>query len=205
MIIYDVPGFPNPARVRMALAEKNATDKVTFKDVDVMGGEHRSAEFMAKNPAAAVPVLELDDGTCIAECTAITEFIDHEFEGISLTGKGAKQRAQISMMNRRAEFMVMDAVGGYFHHATVGLGPDLETYQNADWGQKQKERAVQGMAYFDQVLASSDFVAGDEFSCADITLFAGLGFAGFAEIDIPPELVNLGKWRAQVASRPSAG
>lgn len=205
MIIYDVPGFPNPARVRMALAEKNATNKVTFKDVDVMGGEHRSAEFLAKNPAAAVPVLELDDGTCIAECTAITEFIDHEFEGISLTGKGAKQRAQISMMNRRAEFMVMDAVGGYFHHATDGLGPDLETYQNTDWGQKQKERAVEGMAYFDQVLAGNDFVAGDEFSCADITLFAGLGFAGFAKIDIPAKLVNLAKWRAQIAARPSAG
>lgn len=205
MIIYDVPGFPNPARVRMALAEKNATDNVTFKDVDVMGGEHRSAEFLAKNPAAAVPVLELDDGTCIAECTAITEFIDHEFEGISLTGKGAKQRAQISMMNRRAEFMVLDAVGAYFHHATDGLGPDLETYQNAGWGQKQKEKAIEGMSYFDQVLASNDYVAGDEFSCADITLFASLIFAGFAKIEISEELVNLSKWRALVAARPSAG
>ena len=102
MRIYDFEGFPNPARVRIALAEKGATAKVEFVHVDVMKGEHRSPDFTAKNPSAAVPVLELDDGTTISECTAITEYIDHTFEGIALTGRSAKERAVVHMMQRRA-------------------------------------------------------------------------------------------------------
>ena len=66
MKIYDVEGFPNPARVRIALAEKGASDKVEFIPVDVMGGEHRTPEFKAKNPDAAVPCLELEDGSHIS-------------------------------------------------------------------------------------------------------------------------------------------
>ena len=132
MKIYDVPSFPNPARIRIALAEKNATDKVTFEQVDVMGGEHRNSTFISKNPAGAVPILELDDGSCISECSAITEYIDHSFNAISLAGTNEKQRAMVNMMNRLTESMVLDAVGTYFHHATDGLGPELETYQNSE-------------------------------------------------------------------------
>lgn len=203
MKIHDIPNFPNPLRVRIALAEKNATDKATFVPVDVMAAEHKTPEFAAKNPAMGVPVLELDDGTFISECSAIIEYIDHTFDGPSLTGQGAKERAVISMMQRRAEFMVLDAVAAYFHHATDGLGPDIETYQNKAWGERQKEIALNGMAYFNKVLADGSYVASDEFSVADITLFAGLGFADFAEIEIPSECTNLIAWKTRVASRPS--
>ncbi len=203
MKIYDVEGFPNPARVRIALAEKGVTDKVDFIPVDVMGGEHRTEAFKAKNPDAAVPCLELSDGSCIAQSTAITEYIDGHFDGPSLTGKTPKERAQISMMNLRAESGLLNAVGAYFHHATPGLGPDLETYQCNEWGNKQKEVAGQTMAYLDGVLAENEFIAGSEFSMADITAFAGLAFADFAKVEIPESLSNLNAWRDKVAARPS--
>ena len=89
------------------------------------------------------------------------------------------------MMQKRAESMVLDAVATYFHHATDGLGPALETYQNVAWGEKQGEKARQGFVYFNNVLANSAYVAGENFSVADITLYAGLVFAGFAKIAIP--------------------
>lgn len=203
MKIYDVPEFPNPARVRIALAEKNATDKVEFIEIDVMGGEHQKAEFLAKNPGAAVPVLELDDGTTISECTAITEYIDHTFDGPSLSGKTPKQRAVVHMMQRRAEANLLDAVAAYFHHATPGLGPDIETYQNREWGEKQREKAVNGMRYFNSVLSERPFVAGNAFSMADITAFAGLAFADFAKVEIPDDCTHLHSWRNRVAERPS--
>ncbi|MFK7751123.1 MAG: glutathione S-transferase family protein [Sedimentitalea sp.] len=203
MKIYDVEGFPNPARVRIALAEKGASDKVEFVPVDVMGGEHRTDAFKAKNPDATVPCLELADGSCISHCTAITEYIDATFEGPSLTGKTARERAQISMMNLRAESGLLNAVGAYFHHATSGLGRDLETYQNADWGNKQRDVAAGTMEYLDNVLADNAYLAGDDFSMADITAFAGLAFADFASLDIPASLANLTAWRAKVAARPS--
>ncbi len=203
MKIYDVAAYPNPARVRIALAEKNATDKVEFVDVDVMGGEHRTPAFLAKNPNGAVPVLELDDGTTISECTAITEYIDHAFEGPSLGGKTAKERAVVHMMQRRMESGLLDAVGAYFHNATPGLGPDLEGDQNKAWGEKQKQTALKGMQYLNSVLADQPYVAGEQFSMADITAFAGLAFAEFAKIDIPEGLSNLAAWRKTMAARPS--
>lgn len=208
MKIYDVPNFPNPLRVRIALAEKNALDQVTFIPVDVMGGEHRTAEFLAKNPAAAIPVLELEDGTSIAESSAIIEYIDHHLDGPQLTGSDAKSRAQIHMQQRRAEFMVLDAIGAYYHHATDGLGPDLETDQVPAWGEKQKASALKGLTYFDQLLAdngsgTNNFVVGEQFSVADITLYAGLVFADFCNIDIPAQLTHLLAWQERIANRPS--
>ncbi|TMO04430.1 glutathione S-transferase [Pseudoalteromonas sp. S558] len=203
MKIYDVENFPNPLRVRIALAEKNATANVEFVPVDLLNGEHRTDAFLAKNPLAGVPVLELDDGTFISESTAITEYIDTAFEGLSLMGETAKERAVINMMQKRAESMVLDAVATYFHHATDGLGPELETYQNVAWGEKQGEKARQGFSYFNDVLAQSVFVAGEQFSIADITLYAGLVFAGFAQIAIPNELTHLVAWQEKVAKRPS--
>lgn len=203
MKVYDFPGFPNPARVRIALAEKGLTNTVTFVNVDVPKGDHRKPEFLAKNPGGAVPVLELDDGTCIAECTAITEYLDGLDGNPTLTGRNPKERAVIHMMQRRAEAGLLDAVGTYFHHATPGLGPQLETYQCAEWGAHQKSRAVAGMKYLDGVLAKQPYLAGQSFSMADITAFAGLAFADFAKIDIPADCTHLKAWRARVAERPS--
>ena len=203
MKIFDIEGFPNSARVRIALAEKGATDKVEFVSVDVMNGEHRTDAFKAINPDASVPCAQLDDGTYISQVTAITEYIDGTFEGPSLFGKTPEDRAVIHMMNRRAENGLVDAIGAYFHFATDGLGPELETYQNSDWGLRQREVATQTMAYLDRVLSTSDFLAGNQFSMADITAFAGLAFADFAKVDIPENLHNLIKWRAQMAQRPS--
>ncbi len=203
MKIYDVEGFPNPARVRIALAEKGATERVEFVHVDVMGGEHRTEAFRAKNPDAVVPCLELDDGTHIGQCNAITEYIDATFDGPSLTGQTATERARISMMNTRAEAGLLNAVSTYFHHATPGLGPDLETDQCAEWGNKQRDVALKTMAYLDGVLAENAYLAGDSFSMADITAFAGLSFADFAKVDIPANLTNLIAWREKVAARPS--
>lgn len=203
MKLYDFEGFPNPARVRIALAEKGLADQVDYISVDVPGGEHKTQAFRDKNPSGLVPALEIEDGTVLAECTAITEYLDGIGSGPSLIGDKPAERAVVHMMQRRAEADLLDAVGAYFHHATPGLGPDIETTQCAEWGNIQKDRAVAGMRYFNDVLADQDYVAGDSFTMADITAFAGLAFADFAKIDIPADCENLVAWRTKVASRPS--
>jgi glutathione S-transferase len=160
MKIYDMAGLPNPARVRIALAEKGVADQVEFVPVDFMGGEHRTPAFKAKNPDATVPLLELDDGTCISHCNAITEYIDQRFDGPSLCGTTPTERATIQMMNLRAQEGLLDALVTYFHHATPGLGPVLETYQLPEWGLRQRERALATMHYLDGVLAERPYLAG---------------------------------------------
>ncbi len=203
MKIYDTPGFPNPARVRIALSEKGLTDQITFESVDVIGGAHRKPEFLAINPTATVPVLELEDGTHIAECTAITEYLDHHDGDPVLTGRTARERGEIAMMQRRVEAGLMDAVGNYFHHATEGLGPDLETDQVPAWGEREKAKALRTMRYLDGVLQDRTYLAADRFTVADITAIAGLGFAAFAKVEVPSDLTALKAWQDRVSVRPS--
>ncbi|MDA0997413.1 MAG: glutathione S-transferase [Proteobacteria bacterium] len=204
MKIYEHKGFPNPARIRIALAEKGLLDQVTFVAIDVTAGEHRRPEFLAKNPSATVPVLELDDGITISECTAITEYIDHLSGTTELTGTDPKERAVIHMMQRKIEGGLLDAIAAYFHHATDGLGANIETYQNADWGRHQRDRAIATMHWMDTLLAERSFLAGDRFTVADITAMAGFAFADFVDLQIPGDCGNLLAWRRRVSTRPSA-
>ncbi len=204
MKIYEFKGFPNPYRVRVALAEKGLMDKVEFVQVNVPAGEHKRPEFLAKNPAGAVPVLELEDGTTIAECTAITEYLDHLIGESVLTGTTPKERAVIHMAQRCTEANFLDAVATYFHHATPGLGPDIEGYQNREWGEKQRERAIATMHSLNETLAKQPYIAGDRFSVADITAMAGFVFAGFAKIEMPESATHLKAWHERVKARPSA-
>ena len=209
MKIYDRPGFPNPSRIRIVLAEKNLEAGIEFISVDLIGAEHKQAAFLAKNPSGVLPVLQLDDGTYISESTAITEYLDNLDGHPTLTGTTPREKAMIHMMQRRAEADVLDAVGNYFHNATPGLGPVLQVYKNPDWsdrrawGNQQRDKALAGMGYFDGVLQHDRYVAGDTFSMADITLFAGLMFADAAGIAIPESLKALAAWRSRVAALPS--
>lgn len=209
MKIHDRTGFPNAARIRIVLAEKHLDALVEFVSIDVIGAEHKHEPFLSKNPAGVIPVLELDERTFISECTAITEYLDHLDGKPTLTGSAPLERAQIHMMQRRAEAELLDAVGNYFHHATPGLGPTLQAFKSPDWpgrgewGNRERERALRGMKYFDEVLRARPYIAGERFSLPDITVFAGLLFADVAGIAIPAELSALLAWRAKVAERPS--
>jgi glutathione S-transferase len=209
MKIYDREGFPNPARIRIVLAEKGLDAAVEFVPVDLIGAEHKQPAFLEKNPSGVLPVLELVDGTLISESTAITEYLDNLDGHPTLTGISPREKALIHMMQRRAEAEVLDPVGIYFHYATPGLGEALQAHKSPDWvgravwGNRQGERAIAGMRYFDNVLQHSSFLAGPAFSMADITLFAGLMFAEAAGLSIPEECAALLEWRARMAQLPS--
>jgi glutathione S-transferase len=209
MKLFDRPGFPNPARIRIVLAEKGLDAQITFVPVDLIAAEHKQPEFLQRNPAGVLPVLELDDGTPIAECTAITEYLDNLDGNPVLTGRTPREKALVHMMQRRAEAELIDPVGQYFHHATPGLGPALQAFKSPDWagrvewGQRQGARAMAGMRHLDGVLREQPFVAGDRFSMPDITVFAGLMFADAAGLAMPEECTALAAWRERVAALPS--
>jgi glutathione S-transferase len=209
MKIFDRPGFPNPARIRIVLAEKQLEPQVEFVGVDLIAAEHKQPAFLEKNPSGVLPVLQLDDGTFIAECTAITEYLDNLDGDPKLTGKTPKEKAIIHMMQKRAESELLDAVGNYFHYATPGLGADLQAFKSLEWvsrqewGNRQRDKALKGMKYFNTVLESQPFVAGEGFSMADITVFAGLMFADAAGVAVPASCSALNGWRAKVAELPS--
>jgi len=208
MKIYDRPGFPNPTRVRIVVSEKGLESKIEFVPIDLIAAEHKQPPFLAKNPSGVVPVLELDDGTFISECTAITEYLDNLDGKPTLTGRTPREKALIHMMQRRAEADVLDPLGVFFHHATPGLGAALQAFKSPEWegradmGKREGDRAKDGLKYFDGVLRGQSYLAGDVFSMADITLLAGLAFAE-ALGAVPADLTALNRWQERVAALPS--
>jgi glutathione S-transferase len=209
MKIHDMPGFPNPLRVRIVLAEKGLFDKVEFVKVDLPAAEHKQAAFLAINPTGTVPVLELDDGTYISECTAITEYLDNLDGHPTLTGVTPLEKATIHMMQKRAESELIDAIGIYFHYATPGLGEALLPYKSPEWegrnhwGHMHREKAEAGLRYFNEVLKTQPYIAGQSFSLADTTVLGGLLFAFYAQIPVPESLTALVEWKARVGERDS--
>lgn len=203
MKIHDWFDGPYPARVRIALAEKGLLDRVEFVPVNLWTGQHKTPEFLAINYSGTLPVLELSDGTLIAECTAITQYLDALDGDSTLTGQTAVQKGLIHMMTKRAEIEFLDAVSTYFHHATPGLGPQVELYQNLEWGNRMRDKAVRGMRYFDSVLQNQPYVAGDTFSMADIAVLGGMIFASLVKLPIPDDCEALRAWHADVQERPS--
>lgn len=203
MKIHDWFDGPYPARVRIALAEKGLLSRTEFVSVNLWTGEHKQPEFLAINYSGTLPVLELDDGTLIAECTTITQYLDVLDDNPVLTGRTPVEKGLIHMMTKRAEIEFLDAVSTYFHHATPGLGPQVELYQNAEWGQRMRDKAVRGMHYFDSVLQQQPFVAGEQFSMADIALLGGMIFASLVKLPVPEQCQALRAWHARMQARPS--
>jgi glutathione S-transferase len=209
MKIHDREGTPNAARIRIVLAAKGLEDQIEFVSVDLIGAEQKQSAFLAMNPVGKIPVLELDDGTFISESTAITEFLDNIDGNPTLTGRTPREKALIHMMQRRAEMLLLEAVDDYFHYGTPGLGTKLRPWRMPDWsgakewGRRRGALAVQNMSYFNDILVKQCFLAGDTFSMADITLFAGLEFATIIGLPIAPELSALAAWRVKVSEIPA--
>jgi len=207
--IYDREGTPNAARIRIVIAEKGLEDRIEFVSVDLIAAEQKQARFLKMNPIGKTPVLELDDGLCIAESTAITEYLDNLDGNPTLTGRAPREKALVHMMQRRVEMMLLETVDDFFHYATPGLGQALRPWRMPEWagarewGSRRGAQAVENLPYFDAVLRDRPFLIGEIFSMADISLFAGLAFADGAGLPISPELTALAAWRERVSRLPA--
>lgn len=209
MIIYDRQGTPNAARIRIVLAEKELEQAVEFHTIDLIGAEQKQDWFLALNPLGKTPVLVLDDGLAISECTAITEYLDNLDGKPTLTGQTPQEKALIHMMQRRAEVMLMEPVDDYFHYALSALGPALKPWRQPDWagarqwGGRRGVEAVRNLPWFENVLREHRFLAGDAWSMADITLWAGIGFARAAGLAMDEKLAALTEWFDRMETLPA--
>ena len=200
MKIYDSQTAPNPRRVRIFLAEKGVA--VTYEEVDIGKADNRSAEFRRKNPLGTLPVLELDDGTYIAESVAICRYFEETHPNPPLMGTDARDRALVEMWQRRMELEVFGPITQVFrnlHPFFAGRIPQV-----AEWGEVNRKAAEGRLAWLDTVLAEREFIAGDRFTIADITALCGIDFGRVSKIRIQPEHTHLARWHAAVSSRPSA-
>lgn len=200
MKLYGHRKAPNPFRVTLFLAEKGI--KVNTAYVDFMGGELKTEEFKAINPFQRLPVLILEDGTAISESAAICWYFEEMHPLKPLHGQTAKERALIEMWNRRADLNLMSQISSVFRHTNPAMAP-LEQPQIAEWGEANRPKAIETLAYFEAQLADNEFVAGCRYSVADITTFAAINFGRVIKLQLPEEFVNLRRWFTQMTKRPA--
>ena len=200
MILYDSKIAPNPRRVRVFLAEKGVS--VPIQPVDIMTRENRKPPFLAKNPLGGLPVLELDDGTCIAESVAICRYFEELHPAPPLMGEGARDRAIVEMWSRRTELELWRFVTGCFQHTHDFLKGRIE--QVPAWGELCRNTARERLTWFDRELADRPFIAGERYTIADITALCALDFGRVVDIRIAPEQKHLARWHEAVSARPSA-
>lgn len=198
MKLYDAAA-PNPRRVRMFIHEAGI-------DLDVcpidLGGEQRSAEFLTKNPLGMLPVLELEDGTCLSESFAIIDFLDRTYPGSGLLGTAAADRATVVMWDRRMEWELMRYVGDYYQHSSAFFRDRFP--QIPEYGESCAEKARKTLHWLESELEERPFIAGESFSVADITALAAVDLGQPSVFSLGDELPNLSRWHRDVASRPSA-
>lgn len=199
MKILQTKTAPNPRRVRIFLAEKGI--EVPYEELDILG--LKTSEFTKLNRFQRVPVLVLDDGTAIAETMAICRYFEETKPEPALFGKGARQRAVIEMWNRRMELGLLFSVAQAFRHLHPAAA-QLEVPQVTAWGEANKPRAQEILQFMDEELGQRRFIAGDDYSVADITALVAVDFTKPARIQRPDGLQNLARWHEEVSARPSA-
>ncbi|MEM7001708.1 MAG: glutathione S-transferase family protein [Pseudomonadota bacterium] len=198
MKLHESPS-PNARRVHVFMAEKGI--EIERVAVDIRAGENIGEAYLAKNPGGRVPMLELDDGTYLSESVAICRYLEGLHPEPNLFGSNPLESATIEMWTRRVELLLMSDVAGAFRNIT-GFFKDRETCVK-EWGEVCAERVPKTVAMFDAQLANTQYLAGDRFTNADLTLGVVYDFAKMVKVVEIPSLPNLERWYGEVSTRPS--
>jgi glutathione S-transferase len=201
MKLYEARRAPNPRRVTMFLAEKGL--EIPTVPIDLGALEHKGPAFSAVNPLQRTPALELDDGTVITESVAICRFLEALHPEPPLFGETPLERAIVEMWERRMEFGLLGTVAAVFRHLHPAMA-QMEVPQVPSWGEANKPRVLEFLAFMDRHLADQRFLAGERFSMADITGFVAVDFMKPAKIALPAELSQVRRWHEDIVARPSA-
>lgn len=209
MKFYDCLTAPSPRRVRIFIAEKGLSDRIETVMVDLATRQQLTPEFARLNPFASVPVIELDDGTCISESIACCRYLEAAFPEPALFGRTPKEQAVIAMWEHRCEW--------------DGFIPGSELLRNT--AERMKDRGVVGPLNHPQIpelaergrkrlgffydflntrLGECEYLGGPAYSVADITALISVDFARRQKIEFQPGHAHLKRWHEQVSARPSS-
>jgi len=201
MKLYNSIG-PNPRVVRMFAMEKALG--IQLIEVDLMGAANRREPYLSKNAAGQLPALELDDGRCITEITAICEYLEDTHPAPQLIGATPEERAETRQWTRRVDLNICEPMANGFR-----FGEGLKMFETRipcvpEASPGLKMVAARRLQWLNEQIAGKDYLCGKRFTFADIFLFGWLKFAGQVGQPLDPANSNIAAWMARVGERPSA-
>ena len=200
MIFYDLTAGMHPRRVRIFIAEKGLS--IERREVDAAAGANAQPDFLRLNPLGKLPVLELDDGSAIAESLAICRYLEALHPQPSLMGRTPQTAAHTEMWTLRMDHELSQPIAlafvhsSDFYHGRVEQVPEVATWARG--------RALQTMAWLDRELAERSHIAGNDYSMADIVAQCACVLGKAVGLRISPEMTHLTRWFMQVSARPTA-
>lgn len=207
MLFYDCATAPSPRRARMFIHEKGLT--IETRQIDLTTKEQLSPAFLAVNPMATVPVLVTDEGEAISENAGIAAYLEAVCPEPPLLGTSPVEKARVQMWNAIVEHQGAMPIAEALRNGNPAMKGRALTGQ-ADVAQipELAERGLQRTArFFDLLnrrLSDSPYLAGDNFSYADITAFVMVDFARVIKMRLSEDHPAAQDWHARVKARPSA-
>jgi glutathione S-transferase len=193
LTLYDFMGSGNGYKVRLLLAQLGLSYKLVERDI--LKGETRTPEFLAKNPNGRIPMLQLEDGTHLAESDAILWYLA---EGTKFAPPDRLARAQTLqwMFFEQYSHEPYIAVARFWRHYLSRLSP----LQELDLPERMN-KGYAALGVMEQHLARHQYFVGGRYGLADIALYAYTHLApeGNFDLDHYPHVCS---WLGRVAAQP---
>jgi glutathione S-transferase len=206
MKFYDCQTAPSPRRARIFIAEKGVD--IETIEIDLGKREQLGEEFKRLNPRCTVPVLELDDGTCLTENAGIAAYLEALVPKPSLLGTSAAEKAGVADWNARMELEGLWPLADALRNRSKGMvgraitGP-TDYQQIPELAKRGLARATEFFEMLNERLGQSEYVAGNSFSVADITAIVAVDFAAWVKSGTTDAHSNTKRWVDLVGQRPS--
>jgi glutathione S-transferase len=200
MILHDLAAGMSPRRVRIFLAEKGIS--IERREVDAAGGANATPDFLRLNPLGKLPVLELDDGTSIAESLAICRYLEALNPDPPLMGRTPREVADIEMWALRMDHELSQMIALSFVHSSDFYRGRIEQIPEvASWA---RGRALETMNWLNHELSARRHIAGEDYTIADIVAQCAFVLGKAVGLRIPPDMTHLSRWFAEVTARSTA-
>jgi glutathione S-transferase len=200
MILHDLSAGMHPRRVRIFLAEKGVS--IERREVDAGGGANATQDFIRLNPLGKLPVLELNDGSAIAESLAICRYVEATYPDPPLMGRTPREAADVEMWTLRMDHELSQMITLVFVHSSDFYRGRVEQIPEvANWA---RGRAIETMNWLDRELAGRRHIAGENYTLADIVAQCACVLGKAVGLRIPSDMTNLSRWFTEVTARPTA-
>ena len=174
--LYSMQRSGNSYKVRLALAQLGIPFRLV--EVDILKGESRTPEFLAKNPHGQVPLLEAAPGRYLAESNAI---LWHLVSRTPLRPEHRIDRAEALQWMFFEQHALEPNIGAaYFWLSLVKGGRDLQTYALEDW----MERGYAALQVMENHLKTHEYFAAGQLTVADIALYGYTHVADRCDYDL---------------------